>query len=45
VRIAAVQSVEFREDIEAALNCAAVVGARAKAEGASPPCFPNGRRP
>src|SRR6516165_5707038 len=42
VRIAAAQTVEFREDIEAALNCAADVAARAEAEGASLLCFPEG---
>jgi predicted amidohydrolase len=42
VRIAAAQTVEFREDIEAALNCVADVSARAKAEGASLLCFPEG---
>ncbi len=45
VRIAAAQAVEFREDIEAASNRAADVAARAKAEGASLLCFPEGRRP
>ena len=30
VRIAAAQTVEFREDVEAALNCVADVAARAK---------------
>jgi predicted amidohydrolase len=42
VRIAAAQTVEFREDIEAALNCVADVVARAEAEGASLLCFPEG---
>ena len=42
VRIAAAQTHEFREDIEAALNCAADVAARAKAEGASLLCFSEG---
>ena len=42
VRIAAAQTVEFQEDIEAALSRAADVAARAKAEGASLPCFPEG---
>jgi len=42
VRIAAAQTVEFREDIEAALNCVADVGARAESEGASLLCFPEG---
>ncbi|SEE06991.1 Predicted amidohydrolase [Rhizobiales bacterium GAS188] len=41
-RIAAAQTVEFREDIEAALNCVADVAARAEAEGASLLCFPEG---
>jgi predicted amidohydrolase len=42
VRIAAAHTVEFREDIEAALKCVADVAARAKAEGASLLCFPEG---
>src|SRR5689334_12574433 len=42
VRIGAAQTVEFREDIEAALNCVADVAARAEAEGASLLCFPEG---
>jgi predicted amidohydrolase len=42
VRIAAAQTVEFREDIEAALNCVADVAARAEAEGAALLCFPEG---
>ena len=42
VRIAAAQTVEFREDIAAALSCAADVAARAEAEGASLLCFPEG---
>jgi len=42
VRIATAQTVEFREDIEAALNCATDVAARAEAEGASLLCFPEG---
>jgi predicted amidohydrolase len=42
VRIAAAQTVEYREDIEAALNCVADVAARAEAEGASLLCFPEG---
>jgi predicted amidohydrolase len=41
-RIAAAQTVEFREDIEAALNCVADVAARAESEGASLLCFPEG---
>ncbi len=40
VRIAAAQTVEFREDIEAALNYVADVAACAEAEGASLLCFP-----
>ena len=40
VRIAAAQTVELREDVEAALNCVADVAARAKTEGASLLCFP-----
>ncbi len=40
VRIAAAQTVEFREDTEAALNCVADVAARAETEGASLLCFP-----
>jgi predicted amidohydrolase len=42
VRIAAAQTVEFREDIQAALACVADVAARAEAEGASLLCFPEG---
>jgi predicted amidohydrolase len=42
VRIAAAQTVEFREDIEAALNCVADVATRAETEGASLLCFPEG---
>jgi predicted amidohydrolase len=42
VRIAAAQTVEFREDIDAALNCVADVAARAEIEGASLLCFPEG---
>jgi predicted amidohydrolase len=41
-RIAAAQTVEFREDIEAALNCVADVAAHAETEGASLLCFPEG---
>jgi predicted amidohydrolase len=41
-RIAAAQTVEFREDIEAALNCVADIAARAESEGASLLCFPEG---
>jgi len=42
VRIAAAQTVEFREDIEGALTCVAEVAAHAEAEGASLLCFPEG---
>jgi predicted amidohydrolase len=42
VRIAAAQTVEFREDIEAALTCVVDVAARAEAEGAALLCFPEG---
>ena len=42
VRIAAAQTDEFREDIEAALNCVADVTARAETEGALLLCFPEG---
>jgi predicted amidohydrolase len=42
VRIAAAQTIEFREDIAAALNCAADVAARAESEGAALLCFPEG---
>jgi len=42
VRIAAAQTVEFREDIEAALNHVADVAACAESEGASLLCFPEG---
>ena len=42
VRVAAAQTVEFREDIDAALNCVAEVAARAETEGASLLCFPEG---
>jgi predicted amidohydrolase len=42
IRIAAAQTAEFREDIEAALICVADVAARAEAEGASLLCFPEG---
>jgi len=41
-RIAAAQTVEFREDIEAALNYVADVAARAESQGASLLCFPEG---
>ncbi len=40
VRIAAAQTVEFREDIAAALDCAADIAARAECEGAALLCFP-----
>ena len=42
VRIAAAQTVEFREDIEAALRCAADVAARAETAGAALLCFAEG---
>jgi predicted amidohydrolase len=42
IRIAAAQTVEFREDIEAALSCVAEVAARVETEGASLLCFPEG---
>jgi predicted amidohydrolase len=42
VRIAAAQTVEYRENIEAALNCVADVASRAKSRGASLLCFPEG---
>jgi predicted amidohydrolase len=42
VRIAAAQTVEFREDIDAALNCVEDVAARAEIEGALLLCFPEG---
>lgn len=42
VRIAAAQTPEFREDIDAALHCATEVAARAAAQGASLLCFPEG---
>lgn len=41
-RIAAAQTVEFKEDLEAALNCVAEIVARAEGEGASLLCFPEG---
>jgi len=41
-RIAAAQTIEFREDIEAALNCVAEMAACAESEGASLLCFPEG---
>lgn len=40
VRIAAAQTLEFREDIEAALNCLVDFAGRAEAEGAALLCFP-----
>lgn len=40
VRIAAAQTPEFREDVDAALSHAADVAARAEAEGAALLCFP-----
>src|SRR5436305_13046124 len=40
VRIAAAQTAEFREDIDAALHCAVEVAERAEAEGALLLCFP-----
>ncbi|MDO9429983.1 MAG: carbon-nitrogen hydrolase family protein [Phenylobacterium sp.] len=42
VRIAAAQTVEFREDLDAALTCAADLAARAEAKGAALLCFPEG---
>jgi len=42
VKIAAAQTIEFRENIEAALNCVTDVASRAEAEGASLLCFPEG---
>ena len=42
VRIAAAQTVEFRQDIEAALNYASDVAATAETEGAALLCFPEG---
>jgi predicted amidohydrolase len=42
VRIAAAQTVEYREDVAAALGCAADMAARAEAEGAVLLCFPEG---
>jgi len=42
VRIAAAQTVEFREDIAAALNYASDVAACAEKEGAALLCFPEG---
>ena len=42
VRIAAAQTVEFREDIDAALHCLLELSARAEREGAALLCFPEG---
>jgi predicted amidohydrolase len=42
VRIAAAQTAEFREDIEAAMSCLADVAARAETAGAALLCFPEG---
>lgn len=42
IRIAAAQTVEFREDITAALNYASEVAAYAESEGAALLCFPEG---
>jgi predicted amidohydrolase len=42
VRIAAAQTVEFREDIDAALDCVTDIAAHAESEGASLLCFPEG---
>ena len=42
VRIAAAQTAEFREDVEAALDCATDMAALAEAEGAALLCFPEG---
>jgi predicted amidohydrolase len=42
VRIAAAQTVEFRENVDAALNCVADFAARAASAGASLLCFPEG---
>lgn len=42
VSIAAAQTIEYREDVEAALTCVADVAARAEAEGVSLLCFPEG---
>jgi predicted amidohydrolase len=38
--IAAAQTVEFREDIEAGLSCVADIAARAESDGAALLCFP-----
>ena len=42
VRVAAAQTVEYREDIDAALSCLSEVAAKAKSEGAALVCFPEG---
>jgi predicted amidohydrolase len=42
VRVAAAQTFEHREDIDAALTCAIDVATRAEAEGARLLCFPEG---
>lgn len=42
VRIAAAQTIEFREDIPAAMHCLADVAARAENEGVALLCFPEG---
>jgi predicted amidohydrolase len=41
-RIAAAQTVEFTEDIAAALSCVAHIAARAESQGAALLCFPEG---
>jgi len=42
VRIAAAQTIEFREDVDAALTCAREIAAQAEAQGAALLCFPEG---
>lgn len=42
IRIAAAQTVEYREDTEAALNCLADFATRAERKGAALLCFPEG---
>jgi predicted amidohydrolase len=42
VRIAVAQTLEFRENVEAALRCATDIATHAKAEGARLLCFPEG---
>jgi predicted amidohydrolase len=42
IRIAAAQTVEYREDVDAALACAAQMSDRAEAAGAVLLCFPEG---